>query len=280
MFDWKEIPKIDAHIHLLPDDVIAANSGYGDPFVDYGSVEDYLQLMKTYNIEGAFIMPFNDPYMLSMDFAVESVHANLREMVRQGAGKLCCFADVDIRKEIGETLTELERTLGEEGFIGIKIHPSNTGYPVDGEYYDAIFRYASDNGILVEVHSYPREHLRDDVSSPGRIKKVLEKYPDLKMSIAHMGGFQYEALYGINAYFNISAILPDLVNRYGIEKANRILRSIGTEKLVFASDYPDSRCLKPAEIYDTYFAVLNQMDFTREEAEAICKYNALKMTGI
>ena len=40
MIDWKAIPKIDAHIHLMPEDVINANSGWDDPFVDYGSVND------------------------------------------------------------------------------------------------------------------------------------------------------------------------------------------------------------------------------------------------
>ena len=42
MPDWRSIPKIDAHIHLLPPDVIAANQGYGDRFVDFGSAEEYL----------------------------------------------------------------------------------------------------------------------------------------------------------------------------------------------------------------------------------------------
>lgn len=280
LFDWREIPKIDAHIHLLPENVISANSGCGDPFVDYGSVGDYLNLMKSYNIEGAFIMPFNDPYMLSMDFTVESVHGNLQQMVRHAPERLYCFADVDIRDSIDETLAELERVLGKDGFVGIKIHPSNAGYPIDGAYYDAIFHMASERGIPVEVHSYPREHLMDDVSSPARIKKVLENYSKLKLSIAHLGGFQYEMLMGTNAYCNLSAVLPELVNRLGIEESNRILRLIGVEKLVFATDYPDSRSLKPTEIYETYFDILNKMDFTREEAEMICKENARKMTGI
>lgn len=51
------------------------------------------------------------------------------------------------------------------------------------------------------------------------------------------------------------------------------------DKLIFASDYPDSRCLKPNEIYDKYFEILEQMDFSQEEAEKICKYNTLKMIG-
>lgn len=279
MVDWKRIPKIDAHIHLLPEDVIKANSGYDDPFVDYGSVNDYRSIMESYNIEMAFIMPFNDPYMLSMDFTAETVHSNLCDIVEKDSLRLCCFADIDIRKNINETLEELNKVLIKEEFIGIKLHPTNTGYPIDADYYDQIFKYANDNNILLELHSYPREHLMDDVCSPSRIKKVLNKYPKARISIAHMGGFQFEELYGINAYINISAILPDIVNRFGVKKANEILRLIGVERLVFATDYPDSRCLKPTEIYDKYFEILGEMDFTQEEAEKICKNNALRMIG-
>ena len=82
----------------------------------------------------------------------------------------------------------------------------------------------------------------DDVCSPARIRNVVGKYSNLRLSIAHLGGFQYEELYGLNAYFNLSAVLPDLV--------------------------------------DTYCDILGQMDFTQEEAENICKYNALRMSGL
>ena len=74
MIDWKRIKKIDAHIHLLPQDVIDANKEYSDKFVDFGDLDSYLRLMDKYNIERAFIMPFNDPYMLSMDFKINTVN--------------------------------------------------------------------------------------------------------------------------------------------------------------------------------------------------------------
>ena len=279
VIDWKIIPKIDAHIHLMPEDVIEANREYDDPFVDYGSIKDYQSIMERYNIERAFIMPFNDPYMLSMDFTVGTVHANLGEIVANNSSKLCCFADIDIRRNIDETIEELSKVLVKDEFIGIKLHPTNTGYPLDGDYYEKIIKYASDNNVLLEIHSYPREHLVDDVCSPSRIKNVLKKYPKVRLSIAHLGGFQCEELYGIDAYINISAILPDIVNRFGIKKANEILRLLGVDRLVFATDYPDSRCLKSSEIYDKYFEILSEMDFTQEEAEDICKNNALKMIG-
>lgn len=273
--DWFTIPKIDAHIHLMPQDVIDAN--IGDKFADYGDVSEYIKLMDKYNITTAFIMPFNDPYMLSMDFTLESVHSNLYNMCNMSNGRLYSFADIDIRKNLDKNISELNKIINKTVFLGIKIHPTNTGYPIDGEYYDKIFEWASDNNVLVEIHSYPRTHINDDVCSPSRIKNVIKKYSNLKVSIAHMGGFQYEQLYDINACFNISAILPDYVNEYGIKKTNNILREFGIEKLVFATDYPDSRSLKPDEIYNKYFDILNKMDFTYEEAEKICRYNIMNM---
>lgn len=275
--DWKAIPKIDAHIHLMPEDVIKANSDCGDRFVDNGRVRDYLTIMNDYHIERAFIMPFNDPYMLSMDFTVQAVHANLQNMVQCAPTRLKCFADVDIRISIDQTLQELERALAQDEFIGIKLHPTNVGYPIDGDYYDRIFRYANDRRILVELHAYPRPHLPDDVCSPRRIRQVLARYPALRLSIAHLGGTQWAECCGLNAWFNLSAILPDLVNQLGVAQANQALRAIGVDKLVFATDYPDSRRLAAPEIYETYFDLLGQMDFTPDEAARICKYNALEM---
>ena len=102
MIDWKSIPKIDAHIHLLPPDVIENNRGNGDRFVEYGSVDDYLR--------------FNDPYMLSMDFQAGSVHNNLLAMCLQAENCLFCFADIDIRNPVETTLELLEKALEQKKF--------------------------------------------------------------------------------------------------------------------------------------------------------------------
>lgn len=279
MNKWKEIFKIDAHIHVIPNDVIEANSDFDGKFIVNGAAKDYINLMEKYKIAKAFIMPFNDPYMLSNEFTIESVHNNLLQIAQFYKEMFFCFADIDIRRDISETLKEFDRVFENEIFIGIKIHPTNTGYPIDGFYYDKIFEYAEKNGILLEIHSYPRETLKDDVCSPIRIKKMLKKYPNARVSIAHLGGFQFDVLTGTDVYANISAILPNLVNQYGLEKTNKILRSFGIERLIFATDYPDNRILKPEEIYDSYFEILDNMDFNQEEIEKICKTNSLRMIG-
>ena len=224
-------------------------------------------------------MPFNDPQMLSMEYTIEAVHNNLLHIAQEYEGMFYCFADIDIRRNISDTIKEFNRVFENELFIGIKLHPTNTGYPIDGYYYEEIFKYTEKHNILLEIHSYPRESLQDDVCSPTRIKKMIEKYPKVRVSIAHLGGFQFDEFIGTGIYANISAILPDLVNRYGIEKTNKILRAFGVDRLVFASDYPDNRILKPEDIYDKYFEILNNMDFDNEEIEKICMTNALEMIG-
>ena len=103
--------KIDAHIHLTPKDVIDANIDYDGRFIVNGSIDDYEKIMKTYNIECAFIMPFNDPYMLSMEPAVEAVNKNMKNMISGKINRFYCFADVDIRKDIEDMLFELEQVL-------------------------------------------------------------------------------------------------------------------------------------------------------------------------
>ncbi len=280
MIDWKTLPKIDAHIHLLPPDVIESNRGSGDRFVEYGDVNDYLRVMERYHIKAACVMPFNDPYMLSMDFTVGSVHKNLLAICRQSPNRLFCFADIDLRNPVETTIEQLEKAMKQKEFLGVKIHPSNAGYPVDGAYYDRVFAWAEQNRVPVEIHSYPRTHLTDDVCSPSRIKKVLEKHPSLRVSVAHAGGFQWEELIGLGLYCNISAILTDWVDRYGLPKTNELLRQLDVKRLMFATDYPDNRKLCPNEIYDRYFEILGSMDFTPEEAADICKYNALRMFHI
>ena len=79
------------------------------------------------------------------------------------------------------------------------------------------------------------------------------------------------------AYVDISAILTDYVRTYGIERTNEILRMFGAGRLIFATDYPDNRFLQPEEIYDSYFDILSQMDFTQKEAEQIACGNIVRI---
>ena len=280
MVDWRTIKKIDAHIHILPDDVHEANPDSEDAWL-HADLNKYREMMDTLCIEKAVIMPFNDPWLMSMEFAVDAAHKNLYGMKQRYPGNFYAFTDIDTRNTSGESVEAIRKAIEEYGLDGIKIHPNNTGVDLDSAYNQPIFAYAQENKIPVAIHSYPTSE--SDCSAAYRIVNILEQYPELTVIISHMGAHQWEQLLTTHAYVDISAILPDYVRTYGIAKTNEILRSFGADRLIFATDYPDSRILEPDEIYGSYFDILNQMDFTIEEAEKIAYSNIseiLKNKGV
>lgn len=276
MVDWRTIKKIDAHIHVLPDEVHEANPDSEGAWL-CTDLCSYREMMDELGIEKAIIMPFNDPWLMSMEFTAPAVHKNLYAMKQRYPDKFYAFADIDTRNTPAESVEAIRKATQEYGLDGIKIHPNNTGVDLDSAYNQAIFAYAQENNIPVAIHSYP--NLESDRSAAYRIVNILEQYSELTVIVSHMGAHQWEQLLPTHAYVDISAILPDYVRTYGIAKTNEILRSFGADRLIFATDYPDSRSLPPYEIYDSYFDILNQMDFTVEEAEMIAYSNIEKIVS-
>ena len=275
MVDWRTIKKIDAHIHILPDDVHEANPDSEDAWVHAADLHKYRRMMDELGIEKAVIMPFNDPWLMSMEFTIDAVHKNLYDMKQRYPEMFYAFADIDTRNTSTESVEAIRKAIVEYGLDGIKIHPNNTGIDLDSAYNQAIFAYAQENKIPVAIHSYPNKE--DDRSAAHRIVNVLAQYPDLTVIVSHMGAHQWEQLLPTRCFVDISAILPDYVRTYGTPKTNEILRSFGADRLIFATDYPDSRILEPDEIYGSYFDTLNQMVFTKEEAEQIAFGNMEKI---
>lgn len=277
MIDWRTLKKIDAHIHIIPDAVHEANPDSDDVWV-YADLHKYRKMMDALNIERAVIMPLNDPWLMSMEFTISAVHKSLYDMKQRYSGKFYAFADVDTRNTSAKSVEAICQAIDKYSLDGIKLHPNNTGIDIDSEYNWAIFAFAQEHNVPVAIHSYP-----DSVGDPGaamRIVKVLEQYPKLTAIVSHMGAYQWEQLLPTHAYMDISAILPDYVRTYGIKKTNELMRKFGVDRLIFASDYPDNRFLQPEEIYDSYFDILNQMDFTQAEAEMIAYGNVEKILSV
>lgn len=277
MVDWRTLKKVDAHIHILPDVVHEANPDSDDVWV-YADLNKYHSMMDALNIEKAVIMPLNDPWLMSMEFTISDVHKNLYKMKQRYPGKFYAFADIDTRNVPAVSVEAICKAIDEYSLDGIKIHPNNTGVALDSEYNQAIFTFAQEHNVPVAIHSYPDS--ADDPGAAMRIVKVLEQYPKLTVIISHMGAYQWEQLLPTRAYMDISAILPDYVRTCGIRKTSEIMRKFGADRLIFASDYPDNRLLQPEEIYDSYFDILGQMDFTQAEAEMIAYGNIEKILSI
>ena len=275
MIRWREIPKVDAHVHIIPDEVHAANPDSDDEF-SFATVSGYQKIMDEFNVQKAIIMPFNDPWLMSMGFTVAAVHQNMHRICEQDH-RFHCFADVDIRNTPENTCAQINEAFVHPEFCGIKLHPNNSGMNIDDPYNDFIADYAVKHDYPIAVHSYPsssKELDRNDFCAPERIRRWMNRHPGLKVIVCHLGGFQWQEAVKLDAYFDISAVLPDLVDRYGIKRTNRILREFGTERLLFGTDWPCSRSVEPIMIMDRYLDILDQMDFTEEEMHRISHMNA------
>lgn len=254
---WEEIPKIDVQVHIIPDEVHAANPGSDDEF-SFATTFGYQKLMDQFNIQQAIIMPFNDPWLMSMDFTVDAVHQNMLHICEED-NRFSCFADVDIRNTPENTCAQIQKAFAHSEFCGIKLHPNNSGMNIDDAYNDIIADFAVKFGYPIAVHSYPssaREMDKDDYCAPERIGRWMKRHPGLKVIVCHLGGFQWEDATELDAYFDISAILPDLIDRYGVKRANMIFREFGTERLLFGTDWPCSRSVEPAQIMERYLNIL------------------------
>ena len=278
---WRDVPKIDAHVHIIPKEVHDANPDADDEF-SYAEVSGYQKIMDQFHIRKAVIMPFNDPWLMSMDFNADAVHRNLLGIC-EAELRFSCFADVDVRNTPQESCRHILKALEHPAFCGIKLHPNNSGMDIDDSYNDVIADLAIEHDIPIAVHSYPssaREQDRDECCSPERIGRLMRRHPGLKVIACHLGGFQWEDAVRLDAFFDISAILPDLADRFGIKKANAILREFGAERLLFGTDWPCSRSVHPSEILDRYMDILDRMDFTAEEMHRIGHENAEGLLGL
>lgn len=275
---WK-MKKLDAHIHILPEDVLQANQDAEDDF-SFAKMAEHKKWMDKYHIEKAIIMPFNDPYVMSMEFTIEKVHENLIRMCEDNPERYAAFADVDVwNMTAEENCEELRKVLKHPCMKGIKLHPNNTEMNIDDTYNDGIFELAGELSVPIAIHSYPagyRSRNREDFSAPKRILAMQRRHPETTLIITHCGGFQWEDCLNLNAYYDISAILPDWVEDFGIAETEKMMRCLGLEKLFFATDWPFSRSLKPEEIYPRYMEILEAMKFTEEELEGLFYRNYIR----
>ncbi len=127
-------------------------------------------------------------------------------------GKLFPFVAVDPRRDgiLEMTINLIEN----EGFRGIKIYPALGYFPQDPR-LDPVYEYAVANNLPVMTHCsrggvytkgsineeikkhphaplnpgrFKNKYLTDYFSDPFNYKKVFEKFPDLKICLAHFGG--------------------------------------------------------------------------------------------
>ena len=143
---------------------------------------------------------------------------------------------------------ELEENVKKGGFLGLKPYLTNCPpYIPSNEIriFDFLphkhLEVADKNGWIVMLHIPRAQRLKDKVNI-AQLMEIEEKYPNLKLVVAHVGrayskediGDAFDILKNTkNMYFDFTANLSDDAIRACIE-------AVGTKRLIFGSDLPIS----------------------------------------
>lgn len=143
---------------------------------------------------------------------------------------------------------ELEENVKKGGFLGLKPYLSNCPpYIPNNEIriFDFVphehLRVADKNGWILMLHIPRNDRLKDNVNL-AQIMEIEEKYPNIKLIIAHIGrayakediGNAFDLIgKGENTYFDFTANVCD-------DAIKACINAVGPEKLIFGSDLPIS----------------------------------------
>jgi len=154
------------------------------------------------------------------------------------------------------------------GMKGVKLHPDFQKFNID----DAENIYEVTKGRLpVLLHMGDKRY---DYSSPARLRKMAEKYPDQIFIGAHFGGYsvwdKVECLRDLpNVYFDTSSSLFALDKQRAVD----LIRRFGHERYFFGTDFPMWR-------HDEELERFLALPLTEEERVDILYNNAAKLLDV
>ena len=255
---------IDVHAHIFPDKiaekVIATlEEYYNFSWQGNGTVTDLISGMESANVEKTVVFSCaTKPEQVAPanDF-LQSIKAAYPE-------KFYAFGTIHPDHP---DISGMLRTIREYKLQGIKLHPDFQQVYIDEPAMMRVYEQL-DGSLPLMIHM---GDCRTDFSSPYRLARVLDKFPQLKIIAAHFGGYSewdqvWKHLVGKEVYFDTSSSIFKL----GANEAAKIVRAHGIEKILFASDYPAAR---PEQAIADVLA----MNLTEKENELIFHLNARRL---
>lgn len=259
-------PIIDFHVHLFPDKVAeravqSISDYYGLPMRGTGTVDNLRSVaaahdVRRFVVHGTATRP--DQVQAINDYLVGACAQEER---------LVGFGSLHPGMENAEA--ELER-IQSLGLCGIKLHPDFQDFAIDDP--AALSLYALVEGRMPLMLHMGDEHR--DHSSPERLARILDRFPDLVLIGAHLGGYlrwdeSLKLLAGRNLYFDTSSSLEFMEPDHAVE----LIRRHGVERVLFGTDYP-------MWLYEDELERFDRLKLSAEEQEQVLYRNAAALLGM
>lgn len=188
LHNGKSYEVIDAHIHTFPDKIADAAvsklqriSGL-TPFTN-GTVSDTLAKMEAAGVDrGFFLNIATSPRQQT------AINNSAAELNRSYPDRVSAFGSVHFQAP--DALSELER-IRDLNLPGIKLHPDYQGFSIDDPQLDPIYAKCAELGLPVIFHTGWDFYSPDLIHAPPEAsRRVLDRFPDLVMVLAHFGGMK------------------------------------------------------------------------------------------
>lgn len=262
---------IDFHTHVYPEDkapkVLASTKNmFGIEFFGPGTTKGLKEDMRRAGVEMAVVLP-----VAKTPLNVRPINDWINSL--SGDGLLFFGAIHPLMNGLEEELD----ILAGQGALGVKIMPELQSLsPDDPRCYHLYEALVARNMILVAHAGRAPVGESEIYGTPERFAEVAEIFPDLKISLAHLGGLRMwdevrESLLssGKNVYFDSSYVSFYL----GPEEMAGMIREIGVDRVLFGTDYPWSDVSREIEL-------IKSLGFSAEEMDAIFHGTAERLLGI
>ncbi|MBQ7593989.1 MAG: amidohydrolase [Synergistaceae bacterium] len=245
---------IDIHTHTFPEKIarsaiekLSATS-HTRAFSD-GTIDGLANSMNEANITLSIIQP-----VATKPEQVTSINNGAIRLNSQHANIISFGA---IHPDFEDYACELAR-ISKSGVKGIKLHPVYQGVNIDDERFVKILACAGELGLVVMLHAgWDIGFPGNDYAMPERILRALKSAGNVKVILAHMGGWRcwreaQELFAGrdniyIDTAFSLGEFVPNGDGYYSSheecimlndEEFVRIVKAFGAERVLFGTDSP------------------------------------------
>lgn len=257
----------DTHAHIYPAKIAHKASRSIESFydlpVDYeGDVETLVKIGDDAGIDRFLVHS-----VATTPEQVEHINDFIAASVASSNGRFIGFCAM--HPDYDNPGRELDRMIA-LGIKGIKLHPDFQKFMIDDEKAFAMYDAAAERGLPILFHMGDRRY---EYSKASRLYRVVEKFPELKCIGAHLGGYSEwdeaaEVLRGTGIWVDTSSSLSFMTP----EHARELIDVYGTDRVMFASDYPMWSSKNELELF-------SKIPMTEAERERMLWSNAVQLLG-
>lgn len=255
---------IDFHTHIYPDRIAekatrATCTFYGLDTDQVGSVSELLARGAAAGVTRYVIHP-----VATHPTGVRHINEHTLAVVREHP-EIEGFGT--IHPDMEDACDELE-FIRASGLKGLKLHPDMQMCQSDDERLWPVYETCCQLGLPVLIHCGDRTR---DYSHPRHLRRALDRFPELTVIAAHMGGWSlwdeaFEYLGPTNCYLDISSCTMFMP----AEQVVTYIRAFGAHRVLFGTDFP---VWNPT----TEVQTLMSLPLTDEEKQMIAYRNAERL---